>query len=260
MGVLTTVKTGATNLLMWANTHSSALLTATGEANLFLAVYSSVIATRESTRILDNEEEERIRLNEPEMTFGEKFRMVGPYYIPTILFTLIGGGCFLLNTIQEERRIATLAGLYSMTEKSFEEYKEKTKEMFGEKKEQRIRDELDRKRIEEHPVTNSPVIITGNGQYLCYDTWSDRYFRSTINDVKRAHVEIREDLISNMYVSLNEVYEKLRLPSNLDGYDLGFTVEDKLEFSYSSQLADNGEPALAITFIPPPHPDYNRLY
>lgn len=260
MGALTVAKDGVTRLLMWGNAHSSALLTATGEANLFLAVYSAIVATKETTRMLDDEEYEREELGYPEMTTLEKFKMVAPYYIPTIVFSLVSGGAFLLNTIQEERRIATLAGLYSVTEKNFEEYREQTKALLGEKKEQKIRDEIDRKTIERNPVSGATVIVSPGGNYLIYDKWSGRYFRSSIDSVKRAHLDFREEILGDMYISLNELYEKLYLPPNDDGWDLGWSVDDHMEFSYSSQLADNGEPALVITMIPPPHPDYNKLY
>lgn len=252
---------------MWGHAHSAALYTAVGVSSGLGAVISGIAVTPENTRRLDNEREERARLNMPEMTFWEKTRMIGPSYIPCVLLFGMSATCFILNTLKEERKIATLAGLYSMSEKSFEEYRNKVKDMFGERKEAKVRDEVaaDKAKL---CGTQTVYISTGDGNYPCLDAWSNTKFRSSQIAIETARIAVLDRLRSEMYISLEEVYNEMHLPvrHGPDGLplisrsDIGWTQDDNLQFIYTYTGDSNGEPMMVITFYPSPHPDFNKLW
>lgn len=268
MGVLTTLQDGATRLILWGHAHSAALYTAVGVSSGLGAVISGIAVTPEVTRKLDNERDERIRLNEPEMTFWEKFKIVAPNYIPCALLFGTSATCFILNTLKEERKIATLAGLYSMSEKSFEEYREKVKNMFGERKEAKVRDEIAIDKAKAAVCNSAAYIFTGDGNYPCLDAWSNTKFLSNQITIEKARIAVLDRIRSEMYISLEEVYEEMHLPirrGNDGGYlidrsEIGWTQDDDLQFCYTYTGDQNGEPMMVITFYPSPHPDFNRLY
>ena len=267
MSVFDIFSEGFTKLVMFGEANSSALYTAVGVTSELGAVISGIAVTPEVTRRLDNEIAERERLGQQEMTFWEKFRMCAPSYIWTFILFDIGAACFILNTLKCERKIATLAGLYSMSEKSFSEYREKVKQMFGERKENKVRDEIaaDKARI---ATQDNVYILTGDGTYPCLDAWSNTKFKSSQIAIEKARIAVKDRLRSEMYISLEEVYEEMHLPIRrdnsgiplIDRSDIGWNVDDDLEFVYTYTGDNNGEPMLVVTFSPPPHPEFNRLY
>ena len=211
------------------------MYTAIGVSSGLGSVIAGIAATPENTRKLDNERDERIRLGIPEMTFWEKAKMVGPSYIPCVLLFGTSAACFILNTLKEERKIATLAGLYSMSEKSFEEYREKVKDLFGERKESKVRDEIASDKAKLATSNSVAYIYTGDGDYPCLDAWSNTKFR----------------------LPLRRGQDGMPL---IDRSDIGWTQDDDLQFIYTYTGDSNGEPMMVITFYPAPHPDFNKLW
>lgn len=266
MGFLTALETGAKGLILWGQANSAALYTAIGVGSGLGSVISGIAVTPENTRKLDNEAAERERLGYPEMTFWEKVRMIGPSYIPCVLLFGTSATCFVLNTLKEERKIATLAGLYSMSEKSFAEYRDKVKDMFGKRKEEKVREGI--AEDQSRRARNQIVYVTGNGNYLCLEAWTNTQFRSSQQAIESARIRIKDRLRSDMYISLEEVLYEMEVPVRLDddGHplidrsDIGWTVDDDLEFNYTYCGDDNMEPMMVITFMPAPHPDFNRYY
>ena len=135
---------------------------------------------------------------------------------------------------------------------AMKEYQSKVVEKIGEKKEQEVRDDIDRDRISRNPVNNSQVIVTGRGDTLCYDKLSGRYFRSDIEKLRRLENQINKNIISYMFVSLNEVYEDMGLEGIELGEGQGWDVDHPLEFRFSAQLADNNDPCIVVGYATEP--------
>ena len=97
-------------------------------------------------------------------------------FIPPILMGATSIACIIgANSINTSRN-AALAALYSLSETAFREYKNKVIEEIGRNKELKIRDDITKDQINNNPMRDRTVIITGNGDVLCYDKLSDRYF------------------------------------------------------------------------------------
>lgn len=146
------------------------------------------------------------------------------------------------------RRNAALMTVYSLTENAFKEYKDNVIETIGEKKDQLINDNIATKRITKNPPTDSEVILDGEGQILCYESLSGRYFRSDKETIRKAQNDINKILLDNVYVSLNDFYELINLPSNILGEEIGWRSEHVLDIIFSAVLAPGGAPCLAIDY------------
>ena len=270
MKILDAGKDVLSNLVIWGTKHRSALLGAVTVGGTVGAVYSGIAVTPEATRRIDNEQAERIRLGYPSMTLWEKLRMVGPLYIPCGLFLLLSTGSAIWNICASDREYAALLSAYSIIQKDYGEYRAKTRELVGEKKERRIRDEIVQDHVNVRPTTTTMVIGTGNGEYLWFDDWSGQYFRATIQHVRQSHLYLREQLCDSIgeFLTLNEIYEELgiKFPEGSDGYKkltangerLGFNSQDKFEFIESAIRSPEGEPGLGLKFYPDPHENYLR--
>ena len=189
----------------------------------------------------------------------EILKTVGPVYIPTVISGSLTIGCAIgQNRVSHKQKMA-LASLYTASEVAMKEYQAKVVEMIGEKKEQKVRDEIAKDHAQQTPMINSQVIVTGKGDNLILDDWSGRFFKSDIEKIRRVENDVNRSIISNMWVTLNEVYYEMGLEPIKLGNTMGWNIDRMLRFRFSSQIAPNGDPCLVVTFEQPPVP-YNSVY
>jgi hypothetical protein len=157
------------------------------------------------------------------------------------------------------RRNAALLGAYTLADTAFREYKDEVLAQLGETKEQKVRDGIAKKQLEENPVTNTTVIV-GGGDQLCYDSLTGRYFRGDIETIRQAANEINRSIVGgNMYASQNEFYGFLGLGPVTLGDELGWNLDNFIDLVFSSHLADDGRPCLAIGYKSLPRKDYGKF-
>lgn len=204
----------------------------------------------------------------------EAVKEVGTLYIPTGLMLGSAAGCFIgANNINMKRTAAATAA-FTATEEAFRNYRTKVVQQIGEKKAAEVIDAIAQDKVNENPpecVENKtsgrkyqPVIITGRGDSLCFDAYSGRYWYTNIDSIRRTEVKMNNKLMNDMYVSLNDVYLELGLPTVEMGEDLGWDINTTgmINFDYSSILADeeHGEcPCLVISYRVGPRFGYSEL-
>ena len=183
-------------------------------------------------------------------------RLTWRCYAPSILMGGLTIGCIIGANSINLRRNAALASVYSLSEAALKEYQAKVIETFGEAKERKVRDEIAKDQIANKPVGRSEIILTGKGDTLCYDAHSDRYFKSDIEKIRRTLNELNRDLLSENFLSLNDVYFALGLGPIKFGEEMGWDVNNGLiDFSFSSALTEDGTPCLVINYYL--EPKYN---
>ena len=187
-------------------------------------------------------------------TTKEIIRAVAPIFAPSVLMGATTIGCIVGSTAIEERRNAVYASLLSTSELALTEYQKKTLDAVGEKAERAIRDSVSEQKVVDNPVSERKVIATGDGDSLCYDAWSDRYFTSNIEKLRQAENTLNQRIICHMWITLNEVYSEINLNRVGDGDNLGFNVDHLVKFRFSSTIADDGRPCLVVEFDENPRP------
>lgn len=232
--------------------HSPKILTALSIMGVVsTAKLASDAGAKSSAVIVD------LRNQNPEVAKAELARAVLPVYIPTILMGGATIGCMIGATTVASRRNAVLASLYSATELALKQYQEKTFALDEGKTDKLVRDAVAKSAVEEHPVRSSEVIVTGKGKSLCYDSLSGRYFESDIDTIKRAAIRINRAIISEMWITLNQFYDELRLPPVKLGDRVGWNVDNMMELKFSSQIASDGRPCIVVDYYAEPVPyDY----
>jgi hypothetical protein len=159
------------------------------------------------------------------------------------------------------RRNAALATVYQLSQTALNEYKEKVIETVGAEKEKEIQDKVAEEHVKKNPVVNNEVIIVEQGNTLCYDAVSGRYFKSDMNKIKSAVNEINKTLLDDMYISLNEFYDEIGLPHTSLGNQLGWNVNKGLiDIYFSSQITEDGTPCLVLNHDKAPEYGYSSLY
>ena len=237
--------------------YSPGILTGIGIAGMIGATFMAVKATPKALYLIETKKEEA---EVEELTSVETIKTCWKCYIPSTLTTVLSAACLIGASTVSAKRNAALATAYSISEAALREYQEKVVEVIGEKKEKAVRDAVAKDQIERDPVTKSEVvIIDSNSNTLCYEPLSGRYFKSTIDKIKKAEIKLDRQMIQEMYVSLNDFYWEI----GLDGTDLGDKMgwnlsKGYMDLSFSSQLADDGTPCAVIVYGIPPVYDYQN--
>lgn len=239
--------------------NSPTILTSASVAGLITTTLLAIRATPKALLLLNDEEEERWKKHPdgdfPVITKKETVIITWKCYVPAAISGAVTIACMLSANSINLRRNAALAGLYSLSETALKEYQAKVVETIGQNKERKIKDEIAKDKIDKDPVTKKEVIITGKGEVLCYDSLSGRYFKSDIEQIRKALNNLSSDLITNVddFISLNEVYSELGLSSTKTGDMLGWYIDDTnrgiIEPNFSSHLTDDGRPCLVLDFV-----------
>ena len=245
----------AKNLGGLISKNSPTILTGLAVGGLFTTVIFAVKATPKAVLLIDEElmrrrdEQEGVYHPEVTLTNAEIIKLTWRLYIPAACVGAATIACIVGSNSINQRRNAALASVYSLTEVAFREYKEKVVETIGKNKELKVRDEISHDHVIQNPPNSNEIIFTGKGEVLCCDSLSGRYFKSDIEQIRRAVNEVNRDFLTDMWVSLNDFYYALGLTNTKLGDLMGWNLEAGLiEVSFSSQLTADNEPCLVLNY------------
>ena len=84
---------------------------------------------------------------------------------------------------------------------------------------------------------------------------------SDYNTIKKVENDLNRRLRSEMFISLNEVYDEFGIVHDDElGDDIGWNVDNELEFTISSKIAENNEPCLVVNYVIAPRYDFRNLH
>ena len=237
--------------------HSPEILTGLGIAGMISTTVLAVKATPKALCLIEKKKEEMEINDADKLTVTETVQAAWKPYIPAAVTGTVSVACLIGASSVHLRRNTALAAAYHLSETALVEYKEKVIETIGKNKEKTIRHNIDKDRVDRNPPNDKEVIITGDGDTLCYDYHSGRYFKTSIDKLKKIENELNARLLREDYISLNDFYDELGLSFTKMGDDLGWNVEKGLmEFSFSSQLV-NDTPCLVLNYNVEPQYNYN---
>ena len=240
--------------------HSPEILTGIGVAGMITSTVLAVKATPKALVLL-----EEARTNE-DGTLGDKLTIVETVkvawkpYVPAIAVGIASISCIIGASRVNYKRNAALATAYALSEKTLINYRDKVIETLGEKKEKEVRDKISQDEIDKKPISSSQVIITPKGNTLFMDSITGRYFRSDLDSIKKAVIELNMEISHQNYISLNEFYSNIGLDRISNGDNLGWNIDNGyVEIDYSTCLADNDEPCIVIDYISQPKYDFDKF-
>lgn len=237
--------------------HSPEILTGIGIAGM---ITTTILAVKATPKALKKIEEVKDVEGKDELTAAETVKATWKCYIPSAVTGVASIACLVGANSVHVRRNTALAAAYKLSETALTEYRDKVIETIGEKKEHLIRDEVNKDRMENHPVSKNQVIITERGNTLCLDTISKRYFKSDMEKIKRAVNELNRRMILDMYVSVNEFYDELGLDHTSVGDDLGWNIDHGfIDIYFGSAIADDGTPCIVLDYQVAPRWDFNKF-
>lgn len=228
------------------------ILTGIGVVGVIGTSVLTAKATPKAIYILEEKEKEK----GSKLTRFEQVSAMTPVYIPAILMggtTII---CILSANYLNKERQAMLTSAYAYLNNSYNEYKSKVKELFGEEADKKVQDEIAKDNYQEETSSDE--------KKLFYDQFSKRYFETTEEDLLKAVYNLNRQYSMYGEITLNDFYKKLDLEETDYGGVLGWSYARDLElFGYSwidihwelIHMPD-GLQAYAITFPIDPSEDY----
>ena len=236
--------------------HSPEILTGIGIAGMITTTILAVKATPKALKEI-KEYEDAILCNHEKIKPIDAVKLTWKCYIPAAVTGTVSIACLIGASSVNVRRNTALATAYKLSETALTEYKSKVIETIGEKKEHEVREAIAKDRIENNPVSQQNVIITGKGDTLCYDHLFGRYFNSDIDKLKKIENELNRRMRDEMYISLNEFYYEVGLDPVDAGDDIGWNIDrGYIDLDFSSHLTPDGKPCLDVSFSIPPKYDF----
>lgn len=243
--------------------NSPTILTALSGAGTISAVIFAVKDTPKAERRIALRKQE---LGVSKLTPMETVKVCWPVYIPTAGMTLASIACGVGANSINIKRNATLAGLYATTERTMREYQNRVVEAIGEEAEKDIREKAEAKATEKSCTDGkSPILV---GDEMCKDMFSGQYFRADKNVISRWESEVLTEMATgSMYVSCDDVYDIAKdacgiqsLERPMAGEGLGWTIDDKFRIRVTRADGNDGKVLNEVTFDPPPHENYYKMY
>lgn len=240
---------------------SPTILTWLAAGGVIATAVAAVKATPKALRKIQTDSRIRHDGDPHGYTKREAVQSAWVFYIPSVL---LGGSTiaciFGANCINKHMQ-ANLASAYALINESYREYKGKPKELYGEEAHKRIIDEIAAEKAERMYLT-SPG-LEGNlsldfeednpdDTRLFYDTFSKRYFESTINRVLQAEYHLNRNYVLGADITINDFYKFLGVEPIPGGDDLRWYYEDFgvawIDFNHHKVELDDGLEALVIEF------------
>ena len=240
--------------------HSPEILTGIGIGGMVTSTVLAVKATPKALVLLEEARTNEDGTLEDKLTIVETVKVAWKPYVPAIVVGIASISCIIGASRVNYKRNAALATAYALSERTLINYRDKVIETLGEKKEKEVRDKISQDEIDKKPISSSQVIITPKGNTLFMDSITGRYFRSDLDSIKKAVIELNMEISHQNYISLNEFYSNIGLDRISNGDNLGWNIDNGyVEIDYSTCLADNDEPCIVIDYISQPKYDFDKF-
>lgn len=251
--------------------HSPEILIGVGIAAGITAGISAVMATPKALTLIEEEKRDRRKeamknsidgmVYEPEpITKLDMVELTWKTYLPSVSLAALSVVSIISSNRISSRRTAALAAAYSLSETAFSEYKDKVAETIGEKKAGIIEEKVAQDQIKKIPMLPDEIEETGHGEFLFLDPKSGRYFRSSKEFIDRVMVKLNSQLMNEMWVPLNDLYDELGIRTTELGRDLGWNIDDgivNMSISYISD--DDGNPCGVLNYMLRTRTDYRIM-
>lgn len=258
-----------------AKSGSPVILAGLAAAGVVTTAIFAVKATKKAEKRIDEaleEKKEQVRKEneesdsefgqEPEavtLTKKEIVKAALPSFVPAIIMGALTIMCILGGLNISMRRQAALTAAYNISESVIKNYEKALPEVVGEEKAAQVKEKVAQNQILTAKKDESVIEPTGTGNQLCFDTFTGRYFRSTAAHVQKIVNDMNEEINRFGYVCLNDFYSGVGLRNTEVGDMLGWGSEGLIDVGYSSQLTEDNEPVLAISFLRRPITDYDKF-
>lgn len=263
---------------VFSKKNSPAILTGIAIVGVISTAYAAYKAGPKAEKILEECQKDMkdCRRDDKEAkkaVFVEASKKMVPVMAPPVIMGGMTIACMAGSLSVSNRRIAALSAAYTISESTVKSLNGKMEEILGEKKARAVKDAIMKDKLkadsekDQKVRSNETFIMSGNGTVLCKDLHSGRLFYSNAEKINQAIAKCSYDLISEMYVSLNDLYLAINSPQLEPiplGDDLGWNIDDvkdgRLPITLTALLTEDNQPCLCIDYDIGVRTDFRNLH
>lgn len=154
--------------------------------------------------------------------------------------------CMAISERISYKQIAALTATCVYLTKNRDFLEGKLKEVVGEDTVKKFKEEFVKKNATPPNLMNFPSVeLTANGDLLCLEAYSGRWFRSSKEAVEEAHNVLKKMHDEGLYISFNDYYSALGITMTQFGWEFGWPPAcsdyGETEMRFTSELLEPGE-------------------
>jgi len=256
--------------------NSSVLLTAGGVIG---TITTGVLAGRggfKAARIIDEAKEEMandlnrrhdgseiekiVFAKDVSLPTSEMAKILAPHIIPPVLTGSLTIGAIIFAHRLNAQKITALVAAYGLADKRLDEYKAKVSEHLTGPKKEKLETEIAQDRVNTTPGHDRVIIVEGDGDVLCFDEPTGRYFKSSPEKIKRAVNATNAEILRHGGAPASYFYDELELPPTSWSNELGWSRGEQVELAFNYVRDPNERPCLSIDFKKMPSEEWNTDY
>ena len=230
--------------------HAPTLLTIAGGIGVAATAIMAVKATPKALLLLEQAEKNKGE----ELTKAEIIKVAAPVYIPSALIGLSTITCIVGANVLNKRQQAAIASAYALVSRSYSEYRNKTQEMLGKDAEKEIQAEIVKDKYKKVDIQHEE-----DGKKLFYETYSERYFRATDEQILAAAYNLNRLVQEEGGLSLNVYFRMLGLEETDYGEYVGWSASQMMDaywtswvdFNYTKAEMDDGLECYILEVLDP---------
>lgn len=243
-----------------ADKNKPAILAGVAVVGVFVTAFSAYKAGIKAKEILD---EKKLDLKDVDPKDKETKKSIAvetikemvPVVAPPVIMGVATAACIISSHNESAKRIALVSAAYNLSETAVKDLNNKMQEVLGDKKTKTIKDAIVKDKLDadkDNKPSNDVIMMCTDGNVLCKDIYTGRYWPCNAEKIKQAIVKLSSDIQQEMYVELNDLYYEVGLEQIPAGNDLGWHVEDcsrgLLPITLSALLTEDGKPCLCMDY------------
>lgn len=246
-------------LTKWVDRNASTILSGIAVAGVGTTAYFAGRDTLDAQKKLNARKEELGR----DLNRKETILTAAKSYIRTAVSVAVTGTCIIASNRLDYKKKLSLAGALGIVSKTYSDYRKQVVEDFGQETDRRIIDEIAAEKASSQVIysndlggCNSLDFGDADEERLFYDSYGERYFKSTVSKVMQAEYHLNRNFALRGDATLNEFYDFLGIDPLEGGDEIGWEVQDELywvDFDHHKATYDDGLECYIIDMVYIPH-------
>ncbi|NCE64142.1 hypothetical protein D1159_05955 [Pseudoflavonifractor sp. 524-17] len=241
---------------------SPTILTCVGAIGV---VATAVLAVKATPKALEMARADSRKNHDGDPYAATKLEMVKSCwkcYVPAAITGTVTVVCiFSANTLNRKQQ-ASLASAYALVSHQYNDYKRKVKELYGAKAHKKIVESFVAEKVDKDHIISAQGIMGNSSlafedaveeERLFYDSFSGRYFTSTISKVLQAEYHLNRNFVLNGgEIPLNHFYDLLGIDDIAEGDAIGWAINDEMcwiDFDHSRAILEDGLECYIIDMV-----------
>jgi len=230
-----------------AKQNSPLILSVAAGVGTVVTAYLTARASFKAAEVIRKAEKAIPPSNDPKERLMERTKLVWKLYIPAA----VSGSSTIICLVGANRtganKLIAANGAIAVADRAFAEYRDKVTEIHGANKEQAVRDQIAEDKVKA-TAPSSDVMLLGEGDVLCCELYTGRYFKSEMERLRKAQNDINARLNAHSYSTLSDFYYEVGLKFTSVSGNLGWKDDKQMALQFSTVLTEDGRPCLAFEY------------